>query len=100
VLRLGAPGWEAVVLVKPQFEAGRADVGRGGVVRDPAIHARVIRGVAEAALAWGAETAGAVDSGLPGPKGNREFFLHLVQRASPELPRELDAWIDRAVGGQ
>src|SRR5260221_6120519 len=50
-LALAAPRWEAVVLVKPQFEAGRAEVGRS-VVRDPAIHARVVREVAEAALAW------------------------------------------------
>ena len=97
VLELAAPGWEAVVLVKPQFEAGPADV-RGGVVRDPEIRRRVARQVAEAALAWGAETLGVVDSGLPGPKGNRELFLHLVQRASPRLPARLDAWIGDAVG--
>ncbi len=96
VLVLAAPGWQAVVLVKPQFEAGRADV-RGGVVRDRDVHARVLREVAEAALGWGAETIGTVDSGLPGPKGNREFFLHLVQRDKPELPAELDLWIGRAV---
>jgi len=97
VLGLAAPGWEAVVLVKPQFEAGRRDV-RGGVVREAETRARVVHEVAEAALAWGAETAGVVDSGLPGPKGNREFFLHLVQRASPRLPEDLDARISDAVG--
>ena len=98
VLALAAPNWEAIVLVKPQFEAGRADVGRGGVVRDPEVHRRVLRDVAEAATAWGAEPAGVVDSGLPGPKGNREFFLHLVRRERPELPDDLHDWIDRAVG--
>jgi 23S rRNA (cytidine1920-2'-O)/16S rRNA (cytidine1409-2'-O)-methyltransferase len=97
VLALAKPGWEAVVLVKPQFEAGRAEVGKGGVVRDPEVHRRVLREVAEAALAWQAEPAGVVDSGLPGPKGNREFFLHLVHRGRPERPDELDAWIDHAV---
>jgi 23S rRNA (cytidine1920-2'-O)/16S rRNA (cytidine1409-2'-O)-methyltransferase len=97
-LALAAPGWEALVLVKPQFEAGRADVGRGGVVRDPEIHRRVLREVAEAALAWKGETAGVVDSGLPGPKGNREFFLHLVHRPDPYIPPELGLWIDDAVG--
>ncbi len=97
VLELAAPGWEAVVLVKPQFEAGPA-AARGGVVRDPETRRRVAREVAEAALGWGAETAGVVDSGLPGPKGNRELFLHLVQRASPRLPAELDSWIADAVG--
>jgi 23S rRNA (cytidine1920-2'-O)/16S rRNA (cytidine1409-2'-O)-methyltransferase len=96
ILGLAAPGWQAVVLVKPQFEAGPADV-RGGVVRDAAVHARVLREVAEAALGWGAETVGAVDSGFPGPKGNREFFLHLVQRNDAELATELDGWIEHAV---
>jgi 23S rRNA (cytidine1920-2'-O)/16S rRNA (cytidine1409-2'-O)-methyltransferase len=97
LLGLAAPGWQALALVKPQFEAGRSDV-RGGVVRDPAVHRRVLRELAEAALAWRAETAGIVDSGLPGPKGNREFFLHLVQRDDPKLPAELDGWIAHAVG--
>jgi 23S rRNA (cytidine1920-2'-O)/16S rRNA (cytidine1409-2'-O)-methyltransferase len=97
-LTLAAPGWEALVLVKPQFEAGRADVGKGGVVRDPAVQKRVVREVAEAAQAWGAETAAVVDSGLPGPKGNREFFLHLVERERPVLSPELGEWIDGAVG--
>jgi 23S rRNA (cytidine1920-2'-O)/16S rRNA (cytidine1409-2'-O)-methyltransferase len=97
-LALARPGWEAVVLVKPQFEAGREDVGKGGVVRDPDVRRRVAREVAEAALAWGAETLAVVDSGLPGPKGNRELFLHLAQREHAELPPDLDAWIDDAVG--
>ena len=97
-LALARPGWEAVVLVKPQFEAGREDVGRGGVVRDRDAHRRVLRAVAEAALAWPAEATGVVDSGLPGPKGNREFFLHLVHREDPSLPDELEDWIDDATG--
>ena len=96
-LRLAAPGWQALVLVKPQFEAGRADVGKGGVVRDDRVRARVIREVAEAALGWGATVAGVVDSGLPGPKGNRELFLHLVQADHPTLPDDLDERIDAAV---
>jgi 23S rRNA (cytidine1920-2'-O)/16S rRNA (cytidine1409-2'-O)-methyltransferase len=96
-LALAAPGWQAVVLVKPQFEAGRAEVGKGGVVRDPAVRARVVRAVAAAALAWRARTVGVVDSGLPGPKGNRELFLHLVHANDPELPDDLDERIDAAV---
>src|SRR6188474_2140827 len=96
-LALARPGWEALVLVKPQFEAGREDVGKGGVVRDPEVHRRVLHDVAEAALAWPAQVTGVVDSGLPGPKGNREFFLHLVHREQPALPDELDDWIDDAV---
>jgi 23S rRNA (cytidine1920-2'-O)/16S rRNA (cytidine1409-2'-O)-methyltransferase len=95
-LALARPGWEALVLVKPQFEAGREEVGRGGVIRDPEVHRRVLREVAESALAWPAETVGVVDSGLPGPKGNREFFLHLVHREDPSLPDQLDDWIEHA----
>ena len=95
-LGLAASGWEAVVLVKPQFEAGR-DETRRGVVRDPEVWRRVLREAAEAALASGAQVAGVVDSGLPGPKGNREFFLHLVPRDRPELPDELERWIEAAI---
>jgi 23S rRNA (cytidine1920-2'-O)/16S rRNA (cytidine1409-2'-O)-methyltransferase len=89
VLKLAAPRWEAVVLVKPQFEAERGEAPKG-VVRNPVVRRRVVREVAEAALAWGGETVGVVDSGLPGPKGNREVFLHLVQRDQPELPDDID----------
>ena len=96
VLALAGPGWEAVVLVKPQFEAGRGET-RRGVVRDPEVWRRVLRETAEAALGWGAQVAGVVDSGLPGPKGNREFFLHLVHRERPELPDELERWIEDAI---
>jgi 23S rRNA (cytidine1920-2'-O)/16S rRNA (cytidine1409-2'-O)-methyltransferase len=97
VLRLAARRWEAVVLVKPQFEAGRSEV-KGGVVRSADVRRDVLRELAEAALAWDAATVGVADSGLPGPKGNRESFLHLVHRERPELPPELDDWIADAVG--
>jgi 23S rRNA (cytidine1920-2'-O)/16S rRNA (cytidine1409-2'-O)-methyltransferase len=96
-LRLARPGWQAVVLVKPQFEAGRGETSKG-VVRDPAVRARVAREVAEAALGWGGQVLGAVDSGVPGPKGNRELFLHLAHRKEPELDDRLDEWIGDAVG--
>jgi len=99
-LRLAAPGWQAVVLVKPQFEAGRADVGKGGVVRDPETRARVLHEIAHAALGWGSSVAGVVDSGLPGPKGNREFFLHLVQSERATLPDDLDERIAAAVAAR
>ena len=97
VLRLLEPGYDAIVLVKPQFEAGRGDVGKGGVVRDREIHRRVLREVVDVALGWGAATVGVVDSRLPGPKGNREFFLHLTGRAHPVLLDDIDERIDRAV---
>jgi 23S rRNA (cytidine1920-2'-O)/16S rRNA (cytidine1409-2'-O)-methyltransferase len=97
VLKLLQPGWDAVVLVKPQFEAGKDEVGRGGVVRDPELHRRVLRQVVDAALDWGGTTVGVVDSGLPGPKGNREFFVHLINRPDPVLLDDIDQRIDRAV---
>jgi 23S rRNA (cytidine1920-2'-O)/16S rRNA (cytidine1409-2'-O)-methyltransferase len=96
-LAAAAPGWQALVLVKPQFEAGRAEVKRG-VVRDPAVHARVLEEIARPTPEWDARVAGVVDSGLPGPKGNREFFLHLAHDDSATLPDELDDWIAAATG--
>jgi 23S rRNA (cytidine1920-2'-O)/16S rRNA (cytidine1409-2'-O)-methyltransferase len=95
-LELAQPGWEAIVLVKPQFEASRAEV-KGGVVRDTEVRRRVVREIAEAALAWGSETAGAVDSGVPGPKGNREVFLHLLHREHAQLPDDIDDRIAEAI---
>jgi 23S rRNA (cytidine1920-2'-O)/16S rRNA (cytidine1409-2'-O)-methyltransferase len=97
VLKLLQPGWDAVVLVKPQFEAGRDEVGRGGVVRDAEIHRRVLRDVVDAALGWGATAVGVVDSGLPGPKGNREFFLHLIDSDEAVLLDDIDDRIRDAV---
>lgn len=95
-LRLAAPGWEALVLVKPQFEAGRADAPKG-VVRDPAVRARVLREVCTAAAGWGAQVLGVVDSGLPGPKGNREFVLHLRESETRAEPDDVERWIEAAV---
>ena len=92
-----AEGWEALVLVKPQFEAGRAVVGKG-VVRDPRVQRKVLESVIEAARSWGGDTVGVVDSGLPGPKGNREFFVHFVNRAAHSHTDDIDRWIHDAVG--
>jgi 23S rRNA (cytidine1920-2'-O)/16S rRNA (cytidine1409-2'-O)-methyltransferase len=97
VLPLLSDGWDALVLVKPQFEAGRDDVGRGGVVRDAVVHRRVLRQVVDAAPAWGARAVGVVDSGLPGPKGNREFFVHLVQSEETDPLDDIDDRIDAAI---
>jgi 23S rRNA (cytidine1920-2'-O)/16S rRNA (cytidine1409-2'-O)-methyltransferase len=94
-LALAAPGWQALVLVKPQFEAGRADAPKG-VVRDAEVHRRVLHEVAAASLGWRARITGVVDSGLPGPKGNREFVLRLEADDRPQLPAALDRWIDDA----
>jgi 23S rRNA (cytidine1920-2'-O)/16S rRNA (cytidine1409-2'-O)-methyltransferase len=98
VLRLLEEGWDALVLVKPQFEAGRDDVPQGGVVRDPATQRRVLREIVEAGLAWEATAVAVVDSRLPGPKGNREFFVHFSHRDEAVLIDDIDHRIERAVG--
>jgi 23S rRNA (cytidine1920-2'-O)/16S rRNA (cytidine1409-2'-O)-methyltransferase len=76
-LRCAAPGWRALVLVKPQFEAG-PKVAKGGVVRDPEVRQRIVDEVAARVPEWGGRVLGVADSGLPGPKGNREVFLYVV----------------------
>jgi len=96
-IALAAPRWEALVLVKPQFEAGRADVPKG-VVRDPGVRRRVLHDFCAEAASWRARVAGVVDSGHPGPKGNREFVVHLIASEKPSDPDELECRIDAAVG--
>ena len=68
---------DLVALVKPQFEAGRAEVGKGGIVRDAEVRARVLAEVTQAALALGLTRAGATDSPITGMEGNQEYLLHL-----------------------
>jgi 23S rRNA (cytidine1920-2'-O)/16S rRNA (cytidine1409-2'-O)-methyltransferase len=70
-------GGDAIVLVKPQFEAGRDEVGKGGLVKDAAVHARVVEEVAAAASALGLSRVATIESPITGTEGNREFFLHL-----------------------
>ena len=71
------PAADLVALVKPQFEAGRAEVGRGGLVTDSAVHARVLDEVAARARALGFSVLAATPSPITGVEGNQEFFLHL-----------------------
>jgi len=71
------PGADLIVLVKPQFEAGRDEVGKGGLVRDPAVHARVVDEVTVAAGALGLSRVAMTESPITGTEGNREFFVHL-----------------------
>jgi 23S rRNA (cytidine1920-2'-O)/16S rRNA (cytidine1409-2'-O)-methyltransferase len=72
-----AAGGDVLALVKPQFEVGKGQVGSGGVVRDPVLHAAAVAGVRECALRLALECVGECASPLLGPKGNREFFLAL-----------------------
>jgi 23S rRNA (cytidine1920-2'-O)/16S rRNA (cytidine1409-2'-O)-methyltransferase len=75
-----APGARIVALVKPQFEAGRRDVGKKGVVSDPDVHARVIAEVTAAAAEVGLERLALVDSPITGAQGNKEFLMLLEAR--------------------
>lgn len=71
------PDGRLIALVKPQFEAGRDEVGKGGIVRDETVQARVIEEVAGAANRLGLVRVGLAESSITGAEGNREFFLHL-----------------------
>jgi 23S rRNA (cytidine1920-2'-O)/16S rRNA (cytidine1409-2'-O)-methyltransferase len=93
-----AAGADAVVLVKPQFEVGRRQVGRGGLVTDPDLHLGALRAVAaEAQDALGYGVRGACPSPITGAEGNREFFLHLATGAAPLVPPAFDAMMRAAV---
>ena len=74
-LRLAAPDCQLVALIKPQFEVGRAEVGKGGVVRDPALHARVCGEVRDWLEGLGWTVQGIVESPITGPEGNVEFLI-------------------------
>ena len=74
-LKLAKPGAKLVALIKPQFEAGREEVGKGGVVRDPAVHERVCSEAAAWVESQGWRVLGVVESPITGPEGNVEFLL-------------------------
>jgi len=77
---VAAPAADLLILIKPQFELEKRDVGKGGIVRDPALHQRAVQGVVEAANRLGLEVVGVKPSKLPGVEGNQEFFLHAKMR--------------------
>jgi 23S rRNA (cytidine1920-2'-O)/16S rRNA (cytidine1409-2'-O)-methyltransferase len=78
-LGLAKPGAKLVALVKPQFEAGRDEVGKGGVVRDPSVHRRVCQAAEEWVASQGWVVQGVTESPLTGPEGNVEFLLGAVK---------------------
>ncbi len=92
VARILKPGGLCVPLIKPQFEAGRDEVGKGGVVREPRIHRSVLERTSELAEANGLGVLGLVASPLQGPAGNIEFLAHLQLNApSGDVPTFVDA---------
>jgi len=80
-----APDGAWLLMVKPQFEVGKAALDKGGVVRDPALHRQAVDGVTAAAAALGWHVQAVVASRLPGPAGNQEFFVHLTRQPPPEV---------------
>jgi 23S rRNA (cytidine1920-2'-O)/16S rRNA (cytidine1409-2'-O)-methyltransferase len=100
VLACAAARFDALALVKPQFEVGRGNVGKGGVVRDSAQRVRALVAVGEAALGAGAAVLGYWSSGLPGPKGNRETFIQLAEAARGGVgAAQLEGLAQEADGG-
>ncbi|EKD59371.1 MAG: hypothetical protein ACD_55C00047G0003, partial [uncultured bacterium] len=92
-LRLIKPDGVVVALIKPQFEVGRGQVGKGGVVRDEKKHQEVVESIGELARGLGLKVLGVCDSPILGPKGNKEFLIHLqkqgdLQPRNTEVPEE------------
>jgi 23S rRNA (cytidine1920-2'-O)/16S rRNA (cytidine1409-2'-O)-methyltransferase len=85
VVPVAAPGAELLILIKPQFELEKREVGKGGIVRDSALHRKAMERVVAAAQAAGLEIIGVKPSRLPGAGGNQEFFL-LARRPAPSAP--------------
>jgi 23S rRNA (cytidine1920-2'-O)/16S rRNA (cytidine1409-2'-O)-methyltransferase len=91
VLACLAGRFDCLAMVKPQFEAGRDAVGRGGVVRDPAARRAALASVAACATAAGAALHGFASSGLPGPAGNRETFAWLTEPGRPDAVADAES---------
>ena len=72
------PNADCIALIKPQFEVGKGEVGRGGIVTDPAEHKRVLNEITQAAIETRFYPAGVIESPILGAEGNREFFMHLL----------------------
>lgn len=89
VMRLLTPEGQVIALIKPQFEAGRRQVGKGGVVRDPAVHRTVLEGLLSWAIEQGFVLRGLIPSPILGPAGNREFLAHLARSGESRDPKTL-----------
>lgn len=94
-LNLLTPQGEVIALIKPQFEAGQEDVGKGGVVRDAKVHQRVLQETLDLAANLGLTVAGLIASPLLGPAGNVEFLVWL--RRASDLASNLDEFIATAL---
>jgi 23S rRNA (cytidine1920-2'-O)/16S rRNA (cytidine1409-2'-O)-methyltransferase len=90
VRRCVADEADIIALVKPQFEVGRGEVGRGGIVKDPRKHRRVLIEIKEAAEAIGLQVAGLIESPILGAGGNREFLIHLAASRNSSRTMAID----------
>jgi len=91
------PHGDIVVLIKPQFEAGRKQVGKGGVVKDPAVHRAVLRKVLLWADGHGLAVCGLMASPLKGPAGNVEFLAYLVRQEPGDSGVDIEAMVDHCL---
>jgi 23S rRNA (cytidine1920-2'-O)/16S rRNA (cytidine1409-2'-O)-methyltransferase len=82
-IALVKPGGIIIALIKPQFEAGKGEVGKGGIVRDPAVHEKVIGDVRQTASQLGLTVSGLCESPITGADGNREFLILLQKPDTP-----------------
>jgi 23S rRNA (cytidine1920-2'-O)/16S rRNA (cytidine1409-2'-O)-methyltransferase len=94
VARIVGDGADIIALIKPQFEVGKGEVGKGGVVTDPLKHKRVIEQTVESALESGLVPIDLTESPILGAEGNREFFIHLSSSKSLEQPEFIRNRID------
>lgn len=92
------PGADLICLIKPQFEAGRAEVGKKGVVRDKAVHSRVIREILDFAPSIGLSVQGLDYSPVKGPEGNIEYICHLKNGSYDEPSLDIEAVVDASHG--
>jgi len=95
-----APGGELIALIKPQFEVGRGQVGKGGIVRDPEQHRAVLERVVEFAGRQGWNVAGILRCPLAGAEGNREFLMHVRPADLALAPAAAAKWVARALSGE
>ena len=93
IVKLLAPGGQIIALIKPQFEVGKGQVGKGGVVRDPKLHDAAIEKVLAAAVSAGLTPSGVIRSPITGPAGNVEFLAWLKLGGETPPTDELLAYL-------
>ncbi len=98
IVALLVPAGQVIALIKPQFEVGKGQVGKGGVVRDPQLHRSAIRKVLGEAIALGLAPAGLIRSPITGPAGNVEFLVWLRRGGEPPADEAIAGWLSACCG--